>query len=331
MIMVHPTANMQAISYLVSPPVSVIKQTRNRSRRNTPVAFIFALACASQSQVVLALDEGKRDESRCPLSCGLGTCATAPIETDENSTPFDRDAGRHFCICPDGWGGDLCESIKMPCLDSEVICWNGGKCTYTSPAQEEIDETFISDLPVRVTCDCDEPGVPAVGQFCQYLPTTTGSTVCDTSSLTAFCANNGRCRNGGISCECTQEFHGDSCELEKKPLGGQGEEGEVDVTSGWVYVSRDSIEKGAAEIQINSKHRIAVVVTVIVIATALAALMAVRNFETGRDFSYVDEDDVQNDLALVNTTIARPDTDKDMQVVDGRGLQGMKDSDMDII
>ena len=138
---------------------------------------------------------------------------------------------RHFCQCPKGFVGSMCE-IKL------ILCPTGvnGTCSNGNPCKRSVDDTNEE----YYHCECDvsqsDLSLPYAEQFCIHESTVFCINDSDAKNIkknrhsvggsarSSFCINGGTCKdvdteNGSrvSSCNCPSDYTGSNCEISKKP------------------------------------------------------------------------------------------------------------------
>ena len=151
-----------------------------------------------------------------PNYCELSACS-------HGATCLNRDGG-FSCLCPAGYGGDLCTDVIDACATNP--CLNGGRCVAEGAGQSSCRcPAFFGgvdcSLP-RNPCSldpCNSNGLCSLTDFtdqgfvCACFAGFTGP-LCDVATRSACstqpCSNNGRCLPVGSRLSCpvaTLRFH----------------------------------------------------------------------------------------------------------------------------
>lgn len=114
------------------------------------------------------------DDVKCNLKCQHGgTCQVGVKDNGvlediaQDSAPTwnltdDSENSFMHCVCPDGYYGNLCESLVDICGNNEHMCLNGGKCILNDQDEHECDCT-----PVQTNGAV--PSVLYAGNSCEHV------------------------------------------------------------------------------------------------------------------------------------------------------------------
>ena len=208
--------------------------------RNTLYYFIVFLCATTASD---AKRSGSSSSTQCDLPCtNGGTCKRRQLtkealsyqdmRLDQDITKQQQELQpqRHYCQCPTGFVGSMCE-IKL------IICPTGinGTCSNGNACKRSVDDTNEE----YYHCECDvsqsDLSLPYAEQFCTHESTVFCINDVDAKNIkknrqslggasrSSFCVNGGTCKdvvteNGNhvSSCNCPSEFTGSHCEISKK-------------------------------------------------------------------------------------------------------------------
>jgi hypothetical protein len=118
----------------------------------------------------LVFDE--MDDTKCDLKCQNGGVCKVGVKENgvlegiaQNSVPslnLTDDSGSSFmhCVCPDGYYGNLCESLVDVCGNNEHMCLHGGKCIRNDQDEHACDCTTEETEKV--------PSVIYAGKACEH-------------------------------------------------------------------------------------------------------------------------------------------------------------------
>jgi hypothetical protein len=167
----------------------------------------------------------------CTLNCqNGGTCLVGVFTASEAQQlhhiwTIQQQEDHMRCICPDGYGGYLCESPVEICdvtnghtngdsnegssSSSSSICLNGGACATTTRT-----DPVTGKSKTQQRCDCteatDRNGNRYAGKFCEHAATG----VCDDDDFNLFCTQGGVCKPNPIEgCSCPSGTAGYKCEF----------------------------------------------------------------------------------------------------------------------
>jgi len=148
----------------------------------------------------------------CDLECqNGGYCQLGinePDQTHDLTHLFKNVEGYKTCVCPQGYGGSLCEIKKSDCGSHH--CYHGGTCIT-----REIEGV------TQFHCDCTSAhsdDKSYAGRFCQFEATSFCSKSEDQNGQ-LFCVNGGTCLDNDLEgCNCPEGFAGPSCEYKLPPM-----------------------------------------------------------------------------------------------------------------
>ncbi|KAG7337391.1 EGF-like domain containing protein [Nitzschia inconspicua] len=145
----------------------------------------------------------------CSIHCQNG----AKCEHDTTTSP-----GSYRCICPDGFEGQFCENVAIPCGPNGNVCHHGSSCLRTIHGEYACDCTSAIFIGGN-----DNSARKFAGRWCEYEATS----YCDDEKQ-SFCVNGGECQGGdanddaGYSCSCDETlWTGSMCEVPKEDAANQ--------------------------------------------------------------------------------------------------------------
>jgi hypothetical protein len=155
----------------------------------------------------------------------------ARLEQDITKQQQELEPHRHYCQCPTGYVGSMCE-IKL------ILCPTGinGTCSNGNPCKRSVDDKNEE----YYHCECDilqsDLSLPYAEKFCTHESTVFCINDIDAKNIkknrqslgggsrSSFCINGGTCKdvvtgNGNhvSSCHCPSDYTGSHCEISKKP------------------------------------------------------------------------------------------------------------------
>lgn len=182
--------------------------------------------------------------TQCDLPCtNGGTCKRRhltseirkyqDIRLDQDITKQQQELQpqRHYCHCPTGFVGSMCE-IKL------VLCPTGinGTCTNGNPCKRSVDDN--NEEYYHCACDIvkSDLSLPYAEKFCSHESTVFCINDIDAKNIkknrqslggasrSSFCINGGTCKdvvtkdgNHVSSCNCPSDYTGSHCEVSKTP------------------------------------------------------------------------------------------------------------------
>lgn len=139
-------------------------------------------------QQLMDLMRSNIDVSACLTNCSNhGTCKLEPQATQST------------CECNQNFTGVSCQSMTIPCLQSNR-CMNNATCINSA--------NFTS-----FTCQCPENGV-YYGQYCQFKRNLCENVTC---SLNGYCIQN-ESQNEQAECICFNGYSGKNCDIESNSI-----------------------------------------------------------------------------------------------------------------
>ena len=212
---------------------------RSTRMRNLIFGFMVLLVAAT----TLSTDAGRIDGAKCDLKCkNGGVCKRRQLINEIRNYEISRlnqdiskqqqelEPQRHYCQCPTGYVGSMCE-IKL------VLCENGinGTCSNGNTCKRGIDGSNEE----YYHCGCDvsksDLSLPYADKFCTHESTVFCINEIDAKNIkkkrqslgggsrSSFCVNGGTCKdvitasgNHVSSCNCPSDFTGSHCEVSTK-------------------------------------------------------------------------------------------------------------------
>lgn len=213
-----------------------------RSVRIRKAIYCFALLLGSAITIHAKRNNGSNILCDLPCTNG-GICkrrrnlsneawAYQNIRLDQDITKQQQELQpqRHYCQCPTGYVGSMCEIKLIPCPTGI-----NGTCTNGNPCKRSVDDNNEEFYH----CECDvsqsDLSLPYAEKFCAHESTVFCINDIDAKNIkknrqslggasrSSFCINGGTCKeviteNGNhlSSCNCPSDYTGSHCEISNK-------------------------------------------------------------------------------------------------------------------
>jgi hypothetical protein len=204
--------------------------------------YCFTMLCCTATTTTEAKRSDSSSSTQCDLPCkNGGICKrrhltenvlnyqSIRLEQDITLQQQELQPQRHYCHCPTGYVGSMCE-IKV------IICPTGanGTCSNGNACKRSVDD----NKEEYYQCGCDmlqsDLSLPYAEKFCTHESTVFCINDIDAKNIkknrqslggasrSSFCVNGGTCKdvvteNGNhvSSCDCPSNYSGSHCEVSK--------------------------------------------------------------------------------------------------------------------